>query len=230
MKAVGYIRVSTREQADTGISLEMQEEKIREYCAYKELELVSVISDEGVSASIPLEDRVGGKSLLESLGDDCKCVVALKLDRLFRDAHDCLGVTKDWDKREISLHLLNMGIDTRTAMGRAFLSNAATYAELERNLISERTKEALSSLKDKGVQLGALKMGWKYTGEKDSDGRKVLVRDDDELKTIILCKELRASGLTLQQIARKLNRDGIKTKRGGSWYPTTVRNYCNKPV
>ena len=70
----------------------------------------------------------------------CTAVVAAKLDRLFRDAADCLNMSRRWDDAEVGLHLIDMGIDTRSAMGRAFLTMAAGFAELERNLIGERTK------------------------------------------------------------------------------------------
>jgi DNA invertase Pin-like site-specific DNA recombinase len=113
-------------------------------------------------------------------------------------------------------------------MGRAFLTNAATYAELERNLISERTKEALYQIKLQGGVLGAISYGWERTDEVDSFGRRVLRANPVELETIGMCKALRDQGFTLQQIADKFNREGIPTKKGGRWFPSTVRNYCSK--
>ena len=69
-------------------------------------------------------------------------IVALKLDRLFRDAADALHQSRAWDKAEIALHLVDMGgqsLNTASAMGRFFLNMMAGVAELERNLIAERT-------------------------------------------------------------------------------------------
>lgn len=227
-QALGYVRVSTREQADSGLSISAQDRRIRTYCELNNLELVEIIKDENVSAGIPLAEREGGRKLLEMTQKTPYAVVAIKLDRLFRDAHDCLGVTKDWEKRGNSLMLMDLGMDTTTAMGRAFLTNAATYAELEKNLISERTKEALNQIKIEGGTLGATRFGWERSDDLDSFGRKKLIPKESEMKILYECKALREAGYTLQQIADKFNAEGRPTKRGGRWFPSTVRNYCKK--
>jgi len=187
MDVYGYIRVSTQEQVDSGLSLAAQRQKISDFCRYKSFNLIEIIEDANVSASIPLSEREGGARLIASAAT---AVVAVRLDRLFRDAHDCLGVTKDWNKRGISLHLLDLGVDTSSAMGRAFLTNAATYAELERNLISERTREALSQIKERGGDLGAAPLGFEY--QKGGDGTAKLVASEKELASIDRCRELRS--------------------------------------
>lgn len=228
-KAYGYVRVSTQDQADSGLSIAAQERRITQYCEYKGLELTKIIKDEGVSAYTPLQERPGGGQLVaHTSSEEGVSVVAIKLDRLFRDAHDCLGVTKDWNTRGVTLHLLDLGVDTASPMGRAFLTNAATYAELERNLISERTKEALHQIKIDGGRLGADSFGWERTEDVDKHGRRIFRANPLELETIGTCKALRDSGLTLQQIADKFNREGVPTKKGGRWFPSTVRNYCTK--
>jgi len=227
-QALGYVRVSTREQADSGLSISAQDRRIQAYCELKSLELVEIIKDVNVSAGIPLADRDGGRRLLEMTQTEPYSVVAIKLDRLFRDAHDCLGVTKDWEKRGNSLLLMDLDMDTTTAMGRAFLTNAATYAELEKNLISERTKEALNQIKIEGGTLGATKFGWERSEDLDSFGRKKIVPKESEMKVLYECKALREAGYTLQQIADKFNAEDRPTKRGGRWFPSTVRNYCKK--
>jgi site-specific DNA recombinase len=224
--AVGYIRVSTKDQADSGLSLDAQVRKIEEFCKFKNIKLNEIIRDEDVSASIPLSERPGGRRLTDLAKSGGIAVVAIKLDRLFRDAHDCLGVTKIWDEVGTTLLLLDIGVDTTTAMGRAFLTNAATYAELERNLISERTREALHQIKIDGGVLGSTGFGWARSEELDENGRRKVVIVKTELETLVMCKTLRAQGHTLQQIADILNAQGVKTKRGTKWYPSTVRNYC----
>jgi len=227
-QALGYVRVSTREQADSGLSISAQDRRIRTYCEHNDLDLVDIIKDENVSAGIPLAERLGGQKLLEMTQTEPYAVVAIKLDRLFRDAHDCLGVTKDWENRGNSLLLMDLGMDTTTAMGRAFLTNAATYAELEKNLISERTKEALNQIKIEGGVLGATRFGWERSEDLDDFGRKKLIPKESEMKILYECKALREAGYTLQQIADKFNAEGRPTKRGGLWFPSTVRNYCKK--
>lgn len=223
---VGYIRVSTREQTESGLSLSAQERRIIQYCEYKSLNLIKIIRDENVSAATSLASRVGGSELIKLTHTKKFGVVAIKLDRLFRDAHDCLGVTKDWASRGISLHLMDLGVDTNTAMGRAFLTNAATYAELEKNLISERTKEALNQIKIEGGLLGAPSFGWEYVEAPDKDGARVAVPIAAELRVVYTCKAMRSAGYTFRQIADKLNADGVPTKRGKKWHASSVRNCC----
>ena len=227
VEAIGYVRVSTREQAESGLSIEAQIRRIIQYCEFKELKLKEIIRDENVSAGIPLRDREGGQKLLALTQQKPYSVVAIKLDRLFRDAHDCLGVTKDWKKQGNSLQLMDLGVDTSTAMGRAFLTNAATYAELEKNLVSERTKEALTQVKIQGGVLGASKYGYSRSEELDPFGRKKVVINTEELKVVYECQALRDAGYSYQHIANKFNNEGRPTKRGGKWFASTVRNYCD---
>ena len=104
-KAVCYVRVSTQEQALQGVSLEAQEERLRAYCTLQNLEIVAFFREEGVSASKPLHTRPEGKKLIEIVSKkQAAHVIALKLDRLFRDAIDALTCTRDWDQRGVSLH------------------------------------------------------------------------------------------------------------------------------
>src|SRR5687768_2282197 len=98
MLAVGYVRVSTEEQAREGVSLEAQEAKLHAYCALQGLELVRIYRDEGISAGKPLASRPEGGALLAELArTGARHVIALKLDRLFRDAVDCLRTAREWD-------------------------------------------------------------------------------------------------------------------------------------
>src|SRR5262245_7432796 len=98
-RALAYARVSTLEQAQEGVSLEAQEARLTAYAQAHGLELVAVIREEGISAAVPLGARPGGASLLELLRDNnATHVIALKLDRLFRDAADALNVTRAWDQ------------------------------------------------------------------------------------------------------------------------------------
>jgi len=108
--AVDYLRVSTDEQVDIGLSLENQEASIRSYCEAVGLELVELVHDAGVSGVKSLESRQGGARLLAMLAAGSAWhVVGLKLDRLFRDTVDALGTAKAWDVSGIGLHLVDHG-------------------------------------------------------------------------------------------------------------------------
>ncbi|GAG44429.1 unnamed protein product, partial [marine sediment metagenome] len=91
MKAIGYIRCSTHEQADSGLGLDAQATRIRAYLALKGMGPTDIITDAGVSGGKPLAKREGGQRLLATLKQrKASAVVMMKLDRGFRDARDCL--------------------------------------------------------------------------------------------------------------------------------------------
>lgn len=225
MRAVGYIRVSTADQADNGVSLDAQRQKIEAYAVFQGFELVEIVVDAGVSAGKPLAEREGGLRLLELVRPEgeCTAIVAAKLDRLFRDAADCLSMTRRWDDSEVGLHLLDMGIDTRSAMGRAFLTMAAGFAELERNLIGERTRAGLEQVVREGGRIGRAPYGWMH-GERGPDGRRVMVEVPEERETIALIvrwHERESKNFT--EIATLLDERGVATKREGTWRNNAVR-------
>ncbi|MEM2125810.1 MAG: recombinase family protein [Candidatus Methanosuratincola sp.] len=201
MKALGYTRVSTEEQANEGLSLAAQAERIRAYCKAQGLKLMEIFTDEGVSAAKPLATRPAGSRLLEALdAGEAQAVVAVKLDRLFRDAVDCLSTVRGWNERGIALHLLDLGgsaFNSASALGRFFLTVMAGAAEMERNLISERTKIALAYKRSKGEWLGAVPFGYRLL-----DGK--LIPDPAEQELIAALKrDRRARHLSVRELAAK---------------------------
>jgi len=219
-KAVCYVRVSTMEQATQGVSLEAQEEKLIAYCKMYGLEIVKIIKEEGISATKPLKDRPGGKELMGLVNSrKVNNVVALKLDRLFRNAEDALHVTRDWDSKGVSLHLVDMGgqvINTKTAIGRFFLNMMAGFAELERNMIAERTAMALEHKKRNLEPYAPTPLGFERIDD-------TLKKNDEEWEIVNLIFQLRSEKISYAKIAEELNNRGIPGKRGGKWYGSTVR-------
>lgn len=221
--AIGYIRVSTDEQAVEGISLDAQRAKLEAYATLRGLTLTEVIVDAGVSAGKPLESRPGGAKLVAALrrrGNDAPAaVLALKLDRLFRDTADCLETVRQWDRRGIALHLLQLGgstLDTSSAMGRFFLTVMAAAAELERNLIRERTADALGHKKARGERVGQVPYGYRAEGAQ-------IVPEPTEQATIATVVGLRERGATMRGIVETLNASPEHKPRGARWHITTIR-------
>ena len=217
-QAIAYARVSTEEQVQQGVSLAAQEDRLRAYCASASLQLVEVIREEGVSGSIPLFKRPAGSRLAGFKRNGVRNVVAVKLDRLFRNAADALVQTEQWDRTGIALHLVDMGgqaLNTASAMGRFFLSMTASFAELERNMISERTAMALHHKRDHREVYGGIPLGFKRVEDRlEEDAKEMVV-----VRRII--KE-RGLGRSLREIAGDLNREMVPTKSGGKWYASTV--------
>ena len=224
-KAIGYVRVSTGQQVDSGLSLEHQVDRIRSYCAHAKLDLIAIVHDEAVSGGKPMSQRDGGKAVLAALDEgEAHHVVALKLDRLFRSTVDALTVTDAWNAAGIGLHLVDHGgqsINTTTATGRMFITMLAGFAEMERALISERTTAGLAVKRARGEAVGHTPFG------SDRDGRK-LVPNGNEAATIARITTFRAKGMTLAAIADELNRAGIPTKKGCAWSPMQVQRIVNR--
>ena len=227
--AIAYVRVSTEEQATEGHSLEAQAERLRAYCTMRGLELVEIVTDAGVSASKPLADREGGAQVLAALRrrkQPIRHVVAVKLDRLFRDTMDCLGVVKAWTKAGAALHLVDMGgsaIDTSNGMGRMFLTVLAGIAELERVQIGERTKAALDHLRAQGKRTS---LDAPYGYRLASNGTDIL-EDPKERRVVELIRSLQADGYSVRRIAAALSDRGIPA-RGTRWHPTTVQRVLKR--
>lgn len=219
-KAIVYTRVSTEEQVREGVSLDAQEARVRAYCTMAGLEVATVIREEGVSAGKPLSTRPGGSELLRAIArGEAVHVIALKLDRLFRDAVDALQTTQAWDNAGVALHLVDLGgqaVNTGSAMGRFFLNVMAGCAELERNLTRERTIAALTYKKANGAVYGPVPFGFDREGDE-------LLPNRCELFTVGAIRRERSAGRSLQGIAGMLNGQGVPTKSGGAWYPSTVK-------
>ena len=95
-------------------------------------------------------------------------VVALKFERLFRNAGDALSAIEQWDKNRITTHLINFmegsSLDTRSPMGRIMIGIAATFAQFERDLCSQRTKDALQHKKSKREAYSPTLLGFVHEG------------------------------------------------------------------
>ena len=219
MKAIGYVRVSTEEQATEGVSVAAQEERIRAYCTMRGLDLTDVVTDLGVSAGKPLASQPGGRRLLAAVRKrgGPRAIVAWKLDRLFRDTVDCLTNAQTWDRRGVALHLIDLGgtaIDTTSAMGRMFLTLMAAIAAWERDVIGERTKAALQHKAARGEFVGTAPFGYRREGDR-------VVVDPAEQATIREVVGMTRSGMSRRAIVEELNASEHKP-RGSRWHLNTV--------
>lgn len=224
MRVVGYVRASTDEQTET---LKAQADKIAAYCTLHELELVAVYTDAGVSGIVPMHDRPEGSKMLESLKgrgrNKIDGAVTVKLDRMFRNASDCLQNVEAWESKNLALHIIDLLVNTTTASGKFFLTVMAGVAEMERNLIAERTSAVLQAKKARGEAYGHEALGYDRQGDN-------LVVNPAEQRLIERILTMRAGGLSYRRIADTLNAEGIKGKRGGKWGSETVRYLLTKTV
>lgn len=225
--AGAYVRVSTEEQAREGVSLDAQEERIRAYCALHRLELVRIYRDPGESAGKPLHERPEGAALLADIAAGrVHHVVALKLDRLFRDAIDALHVATGWERAGVAMHLIDLGgqtVNTASASGKFMFSVLAAAAEMERNLIGERTRAALHHKRARGERLGTTPLGFRTPAP-----GAAMEPQSHELQPVRVILRRRRAGESFRAIAQHLEQRGYSTKRGGKWHASTVRSVWDR--
>ena len=221
MKAIGYVRVSTDEQAREGVSLDNQKAKIQAYCDLKDFDLVEIIEDAGISAKNL--NRPGAQKVLDmAKRKEVGAVVVYKLDRMFRSTTDALETTKLFDKWGVGFHSISEALDTKCAMGRFFFTLISAIAELERAVIGERTRDALAHKRAKGE-----KTGGDVPYGSDSSPAGFLVGNETEQKGIGLMVNLRGRGYSLCGICRELEKEGYKP-RGSRWHPNTVNRILRR--
>ncbi len=213
---IGYIRVSTDEQAQGGVSLAAQRAKLEGYCALYDLNLVEVFVDAGFSAkSLNRPGITAALAALES--GQAEGLLVAKLDRLTRSVKDLGSLLETHFSSRFDLLSVEDRFDTSTAAGRLCLNMMASISQWEREVIGERTSAALQHLKAQGQHVGAPGLGFEMVA-----GKKVA--NPEEVATLARIAELHASGLVLREIAAVLTAEGHKTKRGGAWHAKTVAN------
>lgn len=201
---LGYCRVSTEEQATSGLGLVAQAEAIKLECERRGLPLLAMHTDAGVSGkSLSRPALTAALGALDA-GEGSVLMVA-KLDRLTRSVHDATGLMATAQSGGWGLVALDAPVDTTTPQGAAMAQVLAVFAELERRLIGERTKAALAVRRSQGVKLGRPRN-----------------LPDGVVSRIV---DARQTGSTWAAIASDLNEQGIPTSQGGKrWYPATVRH------
>jgi len=207
MKVIGYIRVSTAKQGESGLSLEAQEKKIRQYCDLYDLDLVEIVVDSGESAKTL--NREGIQKVINLLkSNTVEGLVVSKLDRLTRSIRDLNVLIEDVFAKS-SLFSVADQVDTRSPSGRLVLNILMSVSQWEREEIGQRTKVAMKVLKDNGKYTGGkTPLGWKI----DDEGNEVPC--EQEQKLIQLVRDYRRQGFTYQVIANDLTESEFTTRTG----------------
>ncbi len=196
--AVLITRVSTGEQADSGLGLEAQLEAMRAFCEREGLEVVSIHEDAGVSGRAALENRTGLVDALAAVvSHRAGVLLCAKLDRVSRDPLTLLTIEKTLKASGAKLVSASgegtEGDDPSSIFMRRILS---AVGEMEANLVSARTKAALKAKKARGERVGRPPKGFTVEGGK-------LVQNADWAR-VLKALELRASGEPLRIVAAEL--------------------------
>jgi len=216
-QAIGYVRVSTTEQAIEGVSLAAQRAKIAAWCAANGYELVTTHQDK--ESGRRTDNRPGvQRALAEVTQHKGAALVVYSLSRLARSTQDALAMSKRLDKAGADLVSLSEKIDTTSAAGKMVFRMLAVLAEFERDIISERTTVAMQHKKAKGERISREPAyGWRFT----ADNR--VVRDAREQRIVSRVLVLRACGQSLRQIAATLAAAGLRPRTGRHWHAKTIK-------
>jgi site-specific DNA recombinase len=224
--AVGYIRVSTEDQANNGHGLKAQREAIEAFAKSQGYELLDVIIDAGVSGATRPEEREGFQRILELAETKAFSVLLVwRFDRLARSlVYAVTTANLLQEEYGVVLRSVTEPIDTSTPMGQTVFAILAGMAAQERQAIIQRT---LAGKREKARRGGFAGGPAPYGYRRDRDGG--LEVDPDEAQTIRRIYSMRHQGMSYRAIADVLNGEGIPTKRGGRWYAGTVRYILDNP-
>ena len=221
---VAYCRVSHAEQAENGLSLDVQQSRLRAYAEATGRSLGSVYVDAGVSAGSMRRPE------LRKLLDDAKAgrveaVLVTKLDRLSRNLADLLEMVRLFDRHRVALISTSETIDTGGAAGRMMLQLLGVFAEFERGRTSERIRDVLSERRlQRKIYSRAVPFGFKRSGND-------LVRDAQQQAALGEARSMQSSGASYRQIAARMTELRVTTNSGGRrWYPETVRQVLGSRI
>ena len=223
-RLLGYVRVSTEDQAREGVSLDAQRHRLGLYAELAGAELVEVLADEGLSGKRADNRPALQKALRALKAGKADGLAVVKLDRMSRSTRDVLDLADRAGREGWALHSISEKLDTSTAAGRFVLTILAALAQMEREQVSERTTAALEHIRALGKKTGGdVPFGYRLA----RDGR-TLVEHKREQKTVALILELTGEGLSMRKVAAELNRRGIKTKKGKQWHNVQVASVLKR--
>ena len=213
-RAVGYVRVSTDEQA---LGPEAQRDALAAWCDANGATLVACFEDHGVSGATPVDRRPGLTMALDALAaEGAGVLLVAKRDRLARDI--VVGaVVERLVEREGARVLSADGTGNEDRPEDQLMRNlVASFATYEKALIAARTRAALAVKKARGERVGSVPYGFRVT----KDG--ALEPDDDEQEMVAVARRLRERGLSLRAIDRELRARGHLPRNGRAWHVQTL--------
>ena len=224
MKAALYVRVSTNHQIDKD-SLPFQRQELENYSKYVlGIDDFEIFEDAGYSGKNT--DRPKFQEMMtRTRGGEFTHILVWKIDRVSRNLKDFTEMYDELKKCNVTFISKNEQFDTSTAMGEAMLKIILVFAELERKLTAERVYGVMLSRAEKGLWNGAnVPLGYKWSEEK-----KFPVICDEESKIIQFIYDSYEHTKSTGEVKRRLEMEGIKTKRNGHWTTKTIADVIRNP-
>ena len=224
LKAAIYIRVSTQYQVDRA-SLPVQREELINYAKYA-LDITDCVVFEDAGYSAKNTDRPDYQRMMARVRTgEFSHLLVWKIDRISRNLLDFAAMYAELQKLGIVFVSKNEQFDTSSAMGEAMLKIILVFAELERNMTSERVSAVMLSRANDGIWNGG-KVPFGYAYDKDSKQFSII---EDEAQVVLHIYDLYESVKSLTTVAKSLNEKGVRSRTGKPWNPTTVRTMLTNP-
>lgn len=223
-RCLGYIRVSTQEQATEGYSLREQRQRISTAAESRGWDLAEIFEDGGRSGGDI--DRPGLAAALARLAEgDAEALIVAKLDRLSRSLADFTSLIRRSEAEGWAVVALDVNVDTTTPQGKAFVNVMAVFAEMERDIIRERTVAGRMEKARGGV-------GWVSGrppyGYRAKGGTLEPFPDEAHVVQFIFRKSAR--GMMRRKVARILNGEQVPPPQGNQWTDGAVRRILRRSV
>ncbi len=203
-----YIRVSTLDQAREGYSLETQEKSLRKWCYDRKYEIVDLYADKGISGK-DIEHRPGMYQLLiDAKEGKFNIVLFWALSRFTRSVSDLYSTMGKFQKWNIDMVSYTESFDTSTPMGRAMIGIVGVFAQLERELTSERVSAAMAERASQGKRTCSEILGY------DLDGKDSFKINEKEAEYVRFCFQEYLLRKNLLEVANEANKRGFRGKRG----------------
>ncbi len=233
MKAIGYLRVSTDEQAESGAGLAAQRDALERHCERLGWSLEEVHEDDGVSGKAKLHKRLGLMDAINAVGKGDVLLIA-KRDRLARDMMSSIMLEQMVTKKGGRIvSVAGEGTDDDDPTSVLMRRMVDAFAEYERLVIAARTRAALQAKKRRGLRTGRVPYGKVLVQKsiiRSKSGRPAQLTDNQEqLKVVVKVQRLKADGKSMRAIADQLTDEGIPTATGKDrWSHSTVQRFLQR--
>ncbi|MBC8260120.1 MAG: recombinase family protein [SAR324 cluster bacterium] len=219
MSIYGYARLNNQRPTPRNLDLSNQVRIIQEWTEENGLELKKTFRDkEASSATLELPNLKKLLSLIEK--GKVKVLVIARLDRLTRKIRLYKKLLNLFDEHKIRFISVAEGLDSKTKSGKKVLATVAILALWDVKSIPDRTRDMIERKRKIGERVGHAPFGYRYQN-------KQLIPIEKELAIATLIREKREDeNLSYHKIAKYLNSQRLRSKRGGRWYAETIKGIC----
>jgi site-specific DNA recombinase len=220
-----YTRVSSRNQAEADYSsLETQRERLEAYCKSQENYTIYRVYEDGGYSADSL-DRPALREMLRDIKDGkLNCVLAYKIDRLTRSVKDFHLLMDLLDRYGVKFVSVTQSLDTQNPMGRLLRNVLLDFAQFEREMTADRTRDKMHQRAQKGLWNGG-NVPYGYQAE----NKRLIIKPEEAARVQFLFERF-ADSPSLSRLREDLHRRGWYTRANKPWSKTALDQILRNPV